>query len=489
MWGAFERLRKSNDGATLVYVSLTIAVIFGFIGLAIDFSRHHVSTTQAQAAADAAALAAASQLDGQPGAISRATDAASDAVTKLVGNDQTFTDASKTEIAITGIRFLEDLPASDSDPITASYVTTDDADANFVEVTTASLGHTNFFLPAIGAGKTSQISADAVAGQESAICSVTPFAICNPAEAGGNSGASFDVNNWIGKQIKVLSVGGQATDSWAPGNFGFLDLPDVDGTTTQGAQALADMLAGVDGANRCFSTKLDTSPGAINSLRTALNTRFDMYENPFFGNEKNDARFPPAPNVIKGKTWTANGANTCHSITDPTPSGVMALPRDDDMKLDPNDRFGNGIWDCADYWAANHPHQSATPPAGCANNSNGMSRWEMYNYEIDNSLIPSPAGTGSVEIGAPQCYTGTGDTTNKERRMITFAVMNCVEHNVKGNSTNVPAEAFMRAFMTESVGDELVPGAADFEIYLEVVDVVQQGQSNGLLKEYVEIFR
>ena len=90
MWGASEKLNNSKDGATLVYVSLTIAVIFGFIGLAIDFSRHHVSTTQAQAAADAAAIAAASQLDGQPGAIARATDAASDAVNKLVGNTQTF---------------------------------------------------------------------------------------------------------------------------------------------------------------------------------------------------------------------------------------------------------------------------------------------------------------------------------------------------------------------------------------------------------------
>ena len=149
MWGTLKKLRYDNDGATLVYVSVTVTVLFAFIGLALDFSRYNITDTQAQAAADAAAIAAASQLDGGADSIARATNAAIN--TPLVSNSHQFSEDSDGDgnVRISSIRFLDSLPASDDDPITSGFETTVPRDAEFVEVTTEVLTHTNLFLPCL----------------------------------------------------------------------------------------------------------------------------------------------------------------------------------------------------------------------------------------------------------------------------------------------------------------------------------------------------
>jgi len=533
---AISKFCKNEDGATLVYISLMIALLIGAVGLSVDFSRLYIADSEAQAAADAAAIAAASQLDGQSDAITRANAAAFS--TPLVSNTQRFAENSGGQtgqvVSILAPKYLSDLPASDDSPLTA--YTSDPFKAEFVEIETQILTHNNVFLNALGIASTKTISATAVAGQNEAICRVTPLAICNPNEA-ISVGANFDINEWRGRQIIVRQQGPGA--SWAPGNFGFLNVPDLG----NGASALADTLASVDGADTCFSTRLDTQPGAINAVRSALNTRFDIYDNPFYKNAANSSSFPPSPNVTKGRVWTGNGGNLCNSVDVPGAPVTSGFPRDAAFGA-PNNRIGNGIWDCLSYWTINHPNDAT--PAGCnsATNANtGLSRYEVYRLEIDTGIIPSPAATWDCEAywntnhpgvsrpagcntntntantsrydiyeyeidegltpgpvtdtvaeeGAPVCYSGGASaiTTDPalDRRMINFAVMNCVQHNVQGNSTEVPAEAFIRAFMTEPVDDPLTPGGSDFDVYLEIVDVLAVGANNGPLKETVEIYR
>ena len=114
----------------------------------------------------------------------------------------------------------------------------------------------------------------------------------------------------------------------------------------------------------------DLRPGQANSVRTALNTRFDMYDNPFFGGGSDDSNlsYRPARNVTKGIIWTGSGGNLCNSSQAPGPPVAMGLPRD--PGVDNDNRFGNGDWDCATYWATNHPDPVAEPaPGGCANPS------------------------------------------------------------------------------------------------------------------------
>ena len=469
-----------ESGSVLIYVSLFMVIIFGFVGLAIDVSRITTSHSTARAAAESAAIAAARQLDGGTDSISRANMAAS----TFVGKTQFFSDqAAEGNIAIT-MRYLTDLPDDDEAPIPAGFYTTVPADALYAEATTELLNHKNLFLPAVGVARTANVQAVAVAGQTSAVCRVTPLAICNPAEAAGGAGAEFNYNEWVGKQILVKKGGPDST--WAPGNFGLLDA-----TEGQGTPDLADQLAAVDGAEQCFSTKLDTKPGSVNSLRPALNTRFDIYQNPGFKNDYDNERYPPAQNVTKGFEWAASGANQCSSFTEP--STHMGLPRDNIFTSPSGDaggRFGNGKWDCATYWATNHPGVSV-PDAGCTDNSNGFSRYQTYRYEIDNDMIPGktapPSGTNGPENGAPICYEG--DTIDysaiEDRRIVHFAVMNCTEHNVQGNSEDVPSQAIVKAFLTEPAAGT----GTDIDVYLEVVDIVESGDADGVLKEFVEILR
>ena len=510
MWGTLKKLRHDNDGATLVYVSITVTVLFAFIALALDFSRFNITDTQAQAAADAAAIAAASQLDGGADSIARATNAAIN--TPLVSNRHQFSEDSDGDgnVRIASIRFLDSLPANDDDPITSGFETTVPRDAEFVEVTTEVLTHTNLFLPVIGSDRTATLTATAVAGQESAICRVTPLAICNPNEDVFGAGAAFGVDDWVGRQLVVKMAGNGS--QWAPGNFGLLDTPNGG----QSAPALADQLAAVDGANECFSTRLNTRPGQVSSLRSALNTRFDIYENPFFANDEDDPRYAPSPNVTKGRIWTGpgsgntgggsggngngnggggGGGNPCNSFVEPGAPDTTGLPRDNAF-LTPaggsGGRFGNGRWNCLDYWNINHPLTPVPSDFSCLNNSDAVSRYDVYRWEIDNNRIPG-AITGSQEEGAPICYRGDPGaiTTDPDldRRVLNFSVINCTEHNVRGNESNVPGEAFLRAFLTESVGDATTPGSNDFDVYLEVIEVVEPGVADGTLKEFVEIYR
>jgi hypothetical protein len=262
--------------------------MFGFAALAVDFSRLGTTHTQARSAAEAAALAAASQLDGTADAITRATNAAMS--TPLVQNEQNLAQSPGT-VTISSLRFLNGLPAgtpnlpgnpAELDP----YVTTDPLEARFVEATTETLTQSNFFASAIGGGTTTTTSATAVAGFTQVVCQRTPLAVCNPAEA-NTIGAPFDIAQWKGRQVLAKASG--PSSSWVPGDFG---LVDIDGL--QGTPAIADALAATE-PDVCIRAVVDLKPGQTEGARQAFNTRFDMYSNPFFGgNAKNDPRYRPA---------------------------------------------------------------------------------------------------------------------------------------------------------------------------------------------------
>ena len=473
-------LWNDRQGAALIYVTTILGVIVGFAALTIDFSRLGTTHTQARSAAEAAALAAASQLDGAADAITRATNAAMSA--PLVQNAQTLAQSPGT-VTISSLRFLNGLPTgtpnlpgnpAQLDP----FVTTDPFEARFVEATTQTLTQSNFFASAIGGGTTTTTSATAVAGFTQVICQTVPLAICNPAEGDATAPPDppFDANEWKGRQILAKYNG--SGSGWAPGNFGL-----VDAFTGQGTPDIADMLASTQ-PELCVSSLIDLRPGqATNPVRSALNTRFDMYENPQFGGNgvnspKNLDKYRPARNVTKGQVESSGGA-AC-PYPEYAPDTAMALPRDSNLVGTSSEpRFGNGVWDCLAYWDVNHPGISA--PGSCA--SGTMTRYDIYRYEIDTNLIPNNEAVGG-ENGNPSCSSVTPLTDTPDRRVLVLAVINCEFNGVGGNSDNVPVKAFLKVFMTEPTGD-----SPDFDTYLEVVDVVKPGADDGILHDIVQLYR
>jgi Flp pilus assembly protein TadG len=428
------RFAQAERGAVAIYVALTATVTFGIIGLAVDASRAMIVRSEAQAGADALALVAASQLDGTPTAIDRANTA----IANLIENSQRFASTGPGPVSWTSVRFLTALPSSDDSPITGDFVTTDPLLARFVEVTTTPLPHANTFLLAIGATPNITISTVAVAGCNQAICRVPPMMICNPAEE-DNIGASFDISEWRGKQIRFFHQGGP-TAPWAPGNFGYLE---VNGS---GTNALRDALASVAGGNICYGRSVMTEPGAKLGARNGLNVRFGIYANPGFGG--GSARTNPlfAPDV-----------------------NVRAMPKDDNLIADPNERFGEGVWDCEAYWNMHFSSSSVLKPDECVEETSGYTRYDQYQFEIDNGL----------DLQAP--LNAANELAN--RRIIYVAVVNCRDENVHG-SMPVPPITYLKVFLTEPVNEP-----TGVQIMGEIVDVVQLGADDAVLHDIVQLYR
>jgi Flp pilus assembly protein TadG len=447
---AWRRWSRETKGGVAVYVALSAAVTLGIVGLAIDGSRALILRSESQAAADAAALAGASQLDGTPSAMARANTA----IANLVANSQRLASTGAGSVGVANVRFLSGLPASDASPITGAFVTFNPLEARFVEVTTAPLTHTNTFLRAVGVADSTTVTTAAIGGGRQMVCQTQPMMICNPSESAGNVGAPFDIGAWRGRQIRLLyqhSQGSGGGAQWAPGNFGYLS------PAGNGANALADALASVNGANICYGTSVETEPGLTNGARTALNVRFGLYQNPQFGgNARNDPQFAPDINV-------------------------RAMPRDA-VFAGADLRFGNGHWDCQAYWNANFSGSGIAKPAACQTDTSGYTRYDMHRYEVANNLINAPGPGGATGVPPQNAANALAD-----RRIIYVAVINCIEQGVNGRAQDVPTLTFLRVFLTEPVPTPSAPNGV--EIFGEILGVVEIGADDTVLREIVQLYR
>jgi len=501
----FRSLLGERDGSAVLYVTIALAVLLGMVGLAIDSGRLLTTSSHAKQAADAAAMAAASQLNGRVGAVDRATKAAMGTLTDspLIQNVQTL-GATPGNIKIVNIRFLHGLPAgdpdvptnmSDLDPFVVDLTDMDNRDrlARFAEVTTEQVVQSNWFIRAVGAAPTSSIAAVAVGGFTQALCRRTPLAICNPFEVVDDPstyGAPFNIAPYKDHQLLVKASGatGGGEAKWTPGNFALVDPTAIDGEDLSGkVKELNKMLAETE-PEACITPRISLKQGQTQGTRNALNTRFDMYENPGFGaaTAKSNPNYRPALNATKGRIHS----DACTSVADP--ANARALPRDTFFQ---DGKFGNGSWNCLDYWNFNHKIPGDPtgavyqPPADCTNPSS-MSRWELYQHEVNTEDlaypgkgIPVPTSSGG-EQGHPQCHT-MGPTNFGDRRIVYVAVINCLQHDIKGNSVkDIPVEAILKTFLTEPVGDE-----PTFDTYIEIVDVVQPGGAGGVLHDIVQLYR
>jgi Flp pilus assembly protein TadG len=153
---------------------------------------------------------------------------------------------------------------------------------------------------------------------------------------------------------------------------------------------------------------------------------------------------------------------------------------------------GNGQWDCANYWAVNHPHGPSAATVGAALGGvcgapaqTTVSRYQVYRYEIslgsnaggindwsgkngwtsngqpDPQGSRNPLGRFQTESGAPFCASGRGvsgvDTTTGgvDRRNLIVPIINCLAQTALGNitdagaSSKTPVAAFGKFFMTQ----------------------------------------
>jgi len=466
-WRTFWR---NDDGAVAPVVALSLIALIATGGLAFDYAHLAAMDTELQDAADHAALAAATQLDGEDGARDRATAAAN----SLITNQTKFARTDSTHDRNVGVAQVTFYSAYASP--SSNTAATGDADANVVQVEVDTRTADYAFTPVVAAFYGS-LNAKAVASVSSAVCGVVPFFICNPVEPANNTDVNLAPGGVDPGTGIIMAQGGT---QWGPGNFGFLDQ------IGNGANGVAEALASNTLLGNCQpTTGVTTETGnVLNAVRDSLNMRFDIKP----GNPAACKNPPcqPSTNVIKDVvktsancTWNFPDQNLADVTTNATPpryfprdngplSGVtpqtMGAPRDichyfqdstGNYPLCANNRVGNGMWDRAAYFAVNHPGLDWQDEPGLGPN---VTRYQTYLWEAaDASRLPTKplsalSPVQSAYGPAQNVCLGPGlapDPSGNDRRRITAAVVNCHAVPSLNGKRNLPVAGFIDVFLVE----------------------------------------
>lgn len=491
-----KKQRKDQRGAMAVITVICLSLLAGAIAIAVEIGGYLNMATQLQHAADASALAGATQLDKAPGAIARARFAAMGA---LVNNRQSFAndndpDGENVVIETADISFLSAL-----NPRLEVDITAPDADeeAIFIEVNVSPRAVNYTFAALVTNNSSATAGARAVAGLGEAICSVPPVMICNPSETLTNT--SFDADAHRGRGIILKSAG--SNSAWAPGNFGLLALNNHNLSTND----IRDAMGRINPYAMCFSTdgNLGSKPGQSTAVAQGFNVRFDIYEGATASLDT-DPQYTPARNAVKGMikagpkcSYNPNGgngwtqpANTYDGPEDTDSADAMGFPRDNcaysplsagdgDCTVTSSTRIGTGNWGIDSYMTVNHSSMTVAQlkvALGLGVLDPPPTRYEVYKWESDSGNI---VVTGA-ENANPQCNTQT-PAPGPDRRVISLAVVNCIASNVQGQTPNLDVEIWLDVFLTEPMGSS----DGNNYLYGEIVGETTEGQSVETVIKYV----
>jgi Putative Flp pilus-assembly TadE/G-like len=583
----WDDLLKGVRGSMTIPAIVMFALLVAVGGLGIDLQRLYGAHGQMQAYVDDVALAAAAELDGQSGALSRAVDAAIGGSHGPLLNTSTnpwnepFT--TNATLAVRKLIFLSGLTNPDPSPIDSAEPHAGDTvtctvdvgsalpacitnpsnsvltNTQYVEVLASPRTINYLVLPVadailrlVGAQditSSATVGLRATAGFKKSVCDLTPMMICNPDESAGNTdpNAPFNVNGRVGQLIQIKAGGGTF---WGPGDYGWINVPPEAAVTDceqGGNQDVGCVLGLVNPLTQCFnSNRISVQPGNSSNTAFGIDARFDIYPNSDnlgpAHNVHTDARFAPSVDITKGlcNTKTTGGTTVCNYSTAaarcPNPnaggsggfslastvtaatSRSVKMPRDTQFcngtgtncqsTPDASHRFGNGVWDRAGYWAANHGG-AALPTALLTGSApdGGATRYEVYRYEIDNNLVTdyspgSDLGENGDHTGGgtgKYCSTQPGvNNPNRDRRVLYVAVVNCQAAGLHGNSqSNIPVVAYLKVFITEPVGYDDTTGAtwvgvstgSSQSVWGEVVGVIKPSDSSSIVHVYPVLYR
>ena len=501
---ALRRLARATDGAVAPLVAVSLFALVAIGGVSFDYARLASLDSELQNAADQAALAAASQLDHESGAIERATAAAQSLIANqtLMANEAGSTGA----ITIPTVMFYSTKPNAE-DNVSGFTDTARFADAKFVRVAVAGREAFYALTPIVRAFRSGSIGAEAVAGIGSAICKTPPVMMCNPAEPDANTNVNLDFDAARLAGAGVLLIAGDAD---APGNFGFLDTGDGSGNSTP---ELATSLGHNVPPGDCQpTTGVDLKTGARDVVLNALNTRFDISQN---GTNTcpGTGTCSPSRNVrkdlVKGSSCVAGGGQGWDESPNPyrpttgTPltSGypdIMGHPRDicharateaaigtyctasnvpagSPAGTTYNGRIGDKLWDRDAYFLVNYGWDSPTWKSNTGLTASAT-RYQVYQWELNNTatsdktqVIGSNTGYSFPVCRAPGITPGG---TNVDRRRISMAVINCAARGLNGSENDVAVTKWVDVFLVEPAfvrkrGTTAVTGGRD--VYVEII--------------------
>lgn len=528
--------------APIFALALFGLVAMGTVGF--DYGRLMTLNSELQSAADQAALAAATQLDGKPDSITRAQSAANTyfatATSAYVNETRVAQDGGGAN-AITSLSFAFYSDYTSDAPVGSalSTSTADQAAAKVVKVTVNNRRITKPLTPITNALLTANSGASAMARVDGATCNVPPLMICTP------TGATDFPIGYEGKGV-LLEPGGQ-TGAWAPGAFGYLDL--ANGPGSNGANALRDLLGSASLQNQCRSSSstVDAATGNKTSATDVINTTFDMYPNGSGTNYtcKSNGDFCPSSNTRKDQTrleehtYKKWGNSTAAPPTRPACNKALANstgnanpsinvgtgwdfqpsvatahlqghPRDNCHYSNncggvADAKYGDGVWNATAYFNAVH---GIAVPGGVT------TRYQAFLWEKDTANPARLNGvlansTAAVTISGcngggnncdfkwtnycayPTALYGTAAVpTGKDRRILTVAAVDCSQGANTGSNHSFYLKRWVDIFLVEpslnrnagSLG--VTQGTSQSQIYGEIVGLAKKADGTSGFQYY-----
>ena len=492
---AVHRISSDERGAIAATYAIALFGLVAIAGVAFDYARLVAMDTELQNGADQAALAGATQLNGQSGACSRAAAAASALV------------ANKTIMANDGASSAVVIPNEPTCDATGSIrfwqneakttAATSDANAKFIEVLVNARTARYVLTPVVGAFSSPNIRGIAMASVGSAICNSPPVMLCNPEEPIGNTDVyrDFDADAKKGVGVKLLGDG-----SLSPGSFGFLEAD-----FGNGASNLLAALGWNSHPGDCVRTDGVQIKNGINaSAMDGFNVRFDV---PGSGNNcpnvggvtgvcspsVNARKDLVRANNCNANAWDVNDSNSGNFGTRnyrPTaravyPSGttpdIMGHPRDlchawsdtgdcNSVNGGLGNRLGTGDWDIQAYWRSNFgaAYSNQVPSSYGSQPKGYPTRYQVYRWEADQIAAGTLTGIIKNAQGSTKAYAqpqaGLCMATASspygivpggaagDRRVMTVAVMNCralAAAHGSLNNTSLEVGAWVDLFLVE----------------------------------------
>ena len=263
-------------GAAMIIITIALLALVMAAGLALDTGHMLLNKTRLQNATDAAALAAAKELDNSGSTVL----ATQEALAAFGNNAQAAGNAELGDAYSVGdvnvqVEFSTTLP-----PFTPGSLT-----GPFVRVRA-----TGYTLPAwlvsVGGITEKTVAASAVAGPRtlnvgSTVCNLAPMMVCGNAGAGAGGLWGYELNAPV--VLKKSTPGGQS--QVGPGNFQLVQLGGA------GANIVRENMAGTFDACLAGGSTIETQTGnEAGPVAQGLNTRFGEYNGPMNGTE---AQYPP----------------------------------------------------------------------------------------------------------------------------------------------------------------------------------------------------
>ena len=446
-----------RSGAVAPMYALALFGLITVAGVGWDYSRLMTMDSELQNAADQAALAAATQLDGLDGAMPRARAAAKDyfatAGSQWVNRTKLSNDGDGDEIVDLAFTFYAGWDHVTDTPGAVISNDSNSRNAKYVRVLVG--GREAFYaLTAIGGTLSSgDIFADAVATLETAVCKAPKMFICAPSRdfpTPADTGRSF-----------ILRQLPNATDAMAPGNFGFLDPGGTTRSNNVSGNPNRELGRNTELSGCISSTGIESEPGFVATETNALNTRFDIYNPPGMpGCNSATGDFCPAQNTVTQWVYkislspSQTAASASCPASPPNNASRMKLAdaiaemgtatnskpgyqRDECLLNGSCNTVGNGDWSAQSYMNANHGGTNATDI------SNGT-RYGVYKWELANAAtrLPvrkvgytprsSPSERGTLYCSYPKPVNEppfVPTSSQKDRRILTVASVDCTNLN------------------------------------------------------------